>query len=123
MRNHLSWPAAEAFAELDDTPTSQRLVAALPLTASANTWGEEVSFSTGVEAELEPDAKQVVDPGTVCFWVDGQALALPYGPTPVSVGDECRLVTEVNLLGRLEDDPRVLATVQPGDTITVEISR
>ena len=120
MRIRLSWPGGQAHADLDDTPTSRAVLAALPIRSRASTWGEEVYFDTGVEAALEADAAQVVDPGTVCFWVEGRSLALPYGPTPASRGDECRLVTEVNLLGRLEEDPRVLAGVRDGMEITVE---
>ena len=119
MRIRLSWPGGQAHADLKDTPTSRTLLAALPIRARASTWGEEVYFDTGVEAALEADAAQVVDPGTVCFW-GGRALALPYGATPASRGDECRLVTEVNLLGRLEEDPRVLAGVRDDMEITVD---
>ena len=116
MRIRLSWPGGQAHADLKDTPTARAaLLAALPIRSRASTWGEEVYFDTGVEAALEADAAEVVDPGTVCFWVEGRSLALPYGPTPASRGDECRLVTEVNLLGRLEEDPRVLAGVRGGD--------
>ena len=68
-------PAGQAHARLEDTPTVRRLLEALPITARANTWGEEIYFDTGVDAELGPDARQVVDPGTVCFWVEGKALA------------------------------------------------
>jgi len=120
MRIRISWPAGQAHAQLEDTPTSRKLVAALPIQGRANIWGEEVYFDTGIQADLEPDARQVVDPGTVCFWTDGNALALPYGPTPVSRGDECRLVSEVNILGALEEDARVLASVKGGDAILVE---
>ena len=120
MRIRLNWPAGQAHAKLEDTPTTRALLAALPLTARANTWGEEVYFDTGVDATLEADARQVVDPGTVCFWVEGKALALPYDRTPASQGDECRLVSDVNLLGRLEEDARVLATVAAGDEIRLE---
>ncbi len=120
MRIRIIWPAGQAHARLDDTPTARRLLAALPITAQANTWGEEVYFDTGVDTELEADARQVVDPGTVCFWVEGKALALPYGPTPASHGDECRLVSAVNLLGVLEEEARVLSTVGAGDEIRVE---
>ena len=58
----------------------------------------------------------------MCFWVQGGSLALPYGPTPVSRGDECRLVTRVNVLGRLEGDPRTLASVRDGDAIEVMLA-
>ncbi len=70
---------------------------------------------------MEPDARQVVDPGTVCFWVEGQSLAIPFGPTPVSQGDECRLVTEVNVVGELEDDPQLLESVSEGETMRVDV--
>jgi hypothetical protein len=107
-------------AVLEDTPTAKQLFAALPVASTANTWGEEVYFSVPVKVKLEADARQVVDPGTVCFWVQGSSLALPFGRTPVSMGDECRLVTDVNVLGRIEGDPRQLQSVRDGDRIRVE---
>jgi hypothetical protein len=119
-RIRISWPAGHLTATLDDTPTAQALRKALPLTATARTWGEEVYFDTGVSVSRETDARQVVDPGTVAFWTEGDALALPYGPTPVSRGDECRLASPCNVLGRLDGDPRLLATVRDGDPVRVE---
>ena len=73
-----------------------------------------------VTAELEPDARQVVDKGAVCFWVEGRSLALPYGPTPISQGDECRLISEVNVLGRIDGDARVLTEIVDGASIKTE---
>jgi hypothetical protein len=119
-RIRISWPKGALTAVLRDTPTAEKLLAALPCEASANTWGDEVYFSIPVKAKLEPDARQVVDPGTVCFWVQGSSLALPFGPTPVSEGDECRLVTAVNVLGAFEGDARTLKTVRDGDAVRVE---
>lgn len=117
----ITWQAGEVIANLQDTPTTRKLLAALPCEASANTWGEEVYFSLPVTAALEADARQVVDPGTVCFWVDGSGLALPYGPTPISKGGECRLASKCNVLGRIEGDPRRLASVRDGEAIRVEL--
>ncbi len=68
----------------------------------------------------EADAQQVVEPGTVAFWTDGDSLALPYGPTPISRGGECRLAGPCNVLGALEGDAQVLRTVRSGDPIRVE---
>lgn len=115
----ISWPRGELTALLDATPTADALLAALPCESRAHTWGEEVYFGVPVSATLEPDAVQVVDPGTVCFWVEGSSLALPFGPTPVSHADECRLVTRVNVLGLIEGNPRELASVREGDAIRV----
>jgi len=120
MKIRIRYPRGELIARLQDTPTAQALIDALPFDSSANTWGEEVYFSTPVRVKLEQDAREVVEPGTVCFWVQGNSLALPYGPTPASHGDECRLVTRVNVLGEIEGDARQLAYINDGDDITVE---
>lgn len=86
----------------------------------ANTWGDEVYFSVPFSAQAEPDAAVVVDRGSVCFWLEGDALALLFGPTPVSTGDECRLISAANIVGRIDGDPEVLRTVVAGDPIIVE---
>ena len=116
----IAWDGGAVTADLRDTPTAAALLAALPCEARASTWGEEVYFELPVDAVLEPDAKQVVDPGTVCFWVEGSALALPFGRTPVSKGNESRLVTRCNVVGRISGDARVLRSVKDGTKIRVE---
>jgi hypothetical protein len=105
--------------ELLDTPTARALVEAVPFESRAQTWGEEVYFTTPVSAKLEPDAKQIVEPGTVCFWTEGNALALPYGRTPLSSDERPKLASRCNVLGRLEGDPRELAKIPSGEKITV----
>ena len=120
MRVRISYPNGEIFARLKDTPTTRALADALPFDSNANTWGEEVYFSTPISVALEADAHDVVEPGTVCFWVQGSSLALPYGPTPASHGDECRLVAPVNILGEIDGDARQLAEIRDGDEIRVD---
>ncbi|MFD7979744.1 cyclophilin-like fold protein [Streptomyces sp. NPDC059071] len=121
LRIRLSWPAGHTTATIDETPTSKALAGVLPISSTARTWGEEVYFDTPVSVPVEPDARQVVAPGTVAFWTEGDALALPYGPTPISRGDEPRLASPCNILGMLDGDPRILATVRDGDPIRVEL--
>lgn len=108
------------LATLDDTPTARAVLAALPVSSRASTWGDEVYFRVPADVRLEADAREVVDPGTVCYWVQGGSLALPWGPTPASRGNECRLVTSVNCLGRIEGDPSALAAIRSGEEVTVE---
>jgi hypothetical protein len=120
MKIRITAGKAVLEAELRETPTSQALAAALPFEATAQTWGEEVYFTTPISAKLEADAKQVVEPGAVCFWCDGDALALPYGRTPISTDERPKLASRCNLLGTLSGDPRALAAIRPGTRIRVE---
>ena len=105
--------------ELGDTPTSRALLAAAPFESQAQTWGEEVYFTTPVSAKLEPGAKQVVEPGTVCFWTQGDALALPFGRTPISSDDKPKLANPCNILGKVLSDPKILSKVKAGTKIRV----
>ena len=121
-RIRIQFPRGQVLAALDETETSRRLLTALPCESVASTWGEEVYFALPVQAKLEPNARDVVEPGTVCFWVQGSSLALPFGPTPVSHGAECRLVTAVNILGKIEGDLRALKGVRQGDTVKLTLA-
>jgi hypothetical protein len=121
LKIRIAWKGGEVTANLRDTSTSKQLVATLPCEGNANIWGEEVYFAIPVKAGLEADAQQVVEPGTVCFWVQGHALALPFGPTPASQGSECRLANPCNVLGKIEGNPRELGKVKQGMKIRVEV--
>ena len=116
----IAWSGGAITVELRDTPTAKAVLAALPCQASANTWGEEVYFELPVKAALEPDAQQVVEPGTVCFWVEGSALALPYGRTPASKGTESRLVTRCNVVGEVVGEARQLRGIKEGAALRLE---
>ena len=120
MRLRITAGKVTLQAELRDTPTTQALAAALPFEASAQTWGDEVYFSTPVSAKLEPDARQVVEPGTVCFWTEGDALALPFGRTPISTDERPKLASRCNVLGNIVGDAKALAGIKAGAKVRVE---
>src|SRR3954468_21511362 len=106
-------------AELLDTPTARAVAAALPISSSAMTWGEEVYFEMPVTVAREQGARAVVTPGEVAYWPDGHCIALGFGRTPISHGDECRLASPCNIFGRMLGDVKALAKVRAGSQIKV----
>ena len=119
IRSHRRIGSGGNAAELYDTPTADLVWDALPITASGSTWGDEIYFRTPVSAE-EQDAVPTVDMGAVAYWPPGQAICLFFGPTPMSVGDEIRPASPVNVFGRIVGDPTVLKAVSSGADVRVE---
>ena len=106
-------------ATLNDSSTAEALWNALPLEASANTWGDEIYFRIAVNADEEDGASDVVDRGALAYWPPGQALCLFFGRTPASRGDEIRAASAVNVIGSIEGDATVLKQVKSGARVSV----
>lgn len=104
-----------------DTPTAQAIIDQLPFNATAQTWGEEVYFQVPVSCSLEPDARDIIEPGEIAFWTEGQCIAIGYGKTPVSVGDEIRLAAKTNIWARSKTDVKALSSVTSGDPVVVRV--
>lgn len=119
VRIRFEFDALVLEADLLDTPTAQAVAAALPIATSVMTWGEEVYFEIPVKVAREKDARAVVTPGEVAYWPDGHCIALGFGRTPISQGNECRLASPCNIFGRIDGDAKLLAKVRAGTSVRV----
>ncbi len=108
-------------AELLDTPTAKSIAAALPISTAVLTWGEEVYFDVPVDAKREPDARAVITPGEIAYWPQGPAIAIGFGRTPISQGNETRLASPCNVFAKALSSVKVLAKIRTGTKVEVNL--
>ena len=106
-------------AQLNDTFTAQAISNILPITAAANTWGDEIYFSMPITLELE-DGQEVVELGDLGYWPPGRAFCIFYGLTPASQGDEIRPASAVTVIGKVRGDVTALKPTVGGEQVVIE---
>lgn len=107
-------------AELTESETADAFWEALPITGSANVWGEEIYFQVPVEAPLEASAREEMEVGEIAYWPPGSAFCIFFGRTPASVDDAPRAASAVNPLGRVAGDPKNFLSVRSGEEVRLE---
>lgn len=125
MSRHITIEAGKVAirAKLLDTPTAERIWHALPITSSAKTWGREVYFDTAISSAAEPEAREVVRAGEIAFWPAGDAIAIGFGPTPISKKGEIRMTGPCNVWAMAIDDVAQLQSVHAGEVIAVKVCK
>src|SRR5881397_311403 len=89
----ISAGGVSATGELNDLRAAAAIAAKLPITAKAETWGDEIYFGLPFEAPSD-SPQETVALGDLGYWPPGKAFCIFFGPTPMSRGDEIRPAIE-----------------------------
>ena len=106
-------------ARLAQTPTADRLWAALPLHSNVERWGSSVVFEVPIESGRERGAKLLGQIGEIFYRAEDDRIMIVFGPTPISRPGEIRLPRPCNLLATTADDVTALAPIVPGQKISI----
>jgi len=110
----------EIKAEFFDTECCKRIIQSLPIESNINEWGDEFYFTVGINMPLDNTATNKVKAGDIGYWPAGDALAIFFGKTPISKGDDPVPASDVNIVGRLIDNPSILKSLKGAKKIRVE---
>ena len=110
----------EIIVHLNDTETAEKIWDSLPINSKINVWGEEIYFYVSVSADLANDAKAVINLGEIVYWSAGKAIAIGFGKTPISQGNEIRLADKCNVWGKTNFDLKKLVNINSGCDVLVE---
>ena len=107
-------------AVFNETRCSSDILSKLPLTAPFNKWGDECYFEVPVMDALDETATTDVRVGDIGYWPPGNALAIFFGPTPLSSGKEPVPAGAVNVVGKITGDATVLRNTKDTTFISLE---
>ncbi len=107
-------------AELFDTACAKAIADILPIEARPNEWGDEFYFEIAVKRQMDDSATTKVKAGDIGFWPPGNALAIFFGPTPMSNGTDPVPASAVNLVGRIKGDATGLKKAKGAKGIRIE---
>ncbi|MEC4681297.1 MAG: cyclophilin-like fold protein [Nitrospirota bacterium] len=111
----------QVVAELKPNRTAQAILDALPINAPVNQWGEEFYCKLpGIKDHRETATSQV-KVGDVAFWGVGEMLAVFFGRTPMSLGEDPVPADRVNVIGKIQGDAKVLQQAMGATTMQVEL--
>ena len=109
----LKFDSFEIKLNLNNSQTALKLAKLSSFKAQINTWGEEIYFETA-NLDIKPDknARDIVAFGEVAYWCEGHSIAIGFGKTPVSIDNEIRLVSKVNVFATFNTSSKILSNLK-----------
>lgn len=109
-----------AEAVLYDTAPAEEIWKALPVSGSANRWGQEIYFSIGLNIDPGSDATDVMPVGSLAYWPPGKAFCILFGETPASGPDGTPTLASAGAhIGEVTGSATVFDKVSAGTTVRV----
>ena len=107
--------------KLRSNKTASAIKNILPFKSIVKTWGEEIYFEIPIEESLglENDAKDIINVGEIAYWIEGKCIAIGYGKTPISKGNEIKLAARTNIWGDALLNIKELNKIKDGDEVVV----
>lgn len=107
-------------AELFDTDCAGAIARILPLAVIPEEWGDEFYFPLPLELGADETLTTEVKVGDIGYWPPGRALAIFFGPTPLSRGEVPVPASGVNIVGRILDDASLLRSEKGGKKMVIK---
>ena len=112
------------YCKVKNNQTGKKIYEMLPIKGKINTWGKEIYFDIPRKNILpEKNAKEVFNLGEIAFWNQGSAIAIGFGPTPVSIKDEIRLISSANHWADAEKPSELKKLAKYRDGQNIEVSK
>ena len=108
-------------ATLNESDMAEQIWNSLPLSGTANIWGDEIYFGIPFSTAEHPEASDLVSSGDIAFWPPGNAFCIFFGRTPASTDDQPRAASAVNVFGHINGDEKLFRGVRGGADISVVV--
>ena len=105
----LKFDSFEIKLNLNNSKTALKLAKLSSFKAQINTWGEKIYFETA-NLGIKPDknAIDIASFGEVSYWCEDNSISIGFGKTQVSIGNEIRLVSKVNVFVTFNTSSKIL---------------
>ncbi|EFC45359.1 predicted protein [Naegleria gruberi] len=94
------------------TPLGLELLRREPIIGDSENYGQliyyqfdaaQISRDDTIRKEYKMMGMDVIEPGSLCYWMGGSSIIFGYGRTPKSKKQECRLTEKCLVFGKLND--------------------
>ena len=82
--------------------------------------GKRILFLYLLKLPIEDAAKQIINLGEIAYWPAGDAVAIGYGRTPISVKNEIKLADKCNVWADTKFDLKLLDSIINPKNISIE---